>query len=151
MGKGRQGAPRSDRFGRALRAFAAISSAGAGPARLGARAGISGVRCSPHTFRHTFATRYLLLGGDLLTLARLLGHSPHSLELTQRYVTLLDADLRAAHKRFSPGMTSRGSAAFARRGAASHARAKGRETIASRSTGEACACWRLTSSVSRLT
>jgi site-specific recombinase XerD len=70
---------------------------------LGARAGISGVRCSPHTFRHTFATRYLLLGGDLLTLARLLGHSPHSLEVTQRYVTLLDADLRAAHRRFSPG------------------------------------------------
>ena len=70
---------------------------------LGTRAGISGVRCSPHTFRHTFATRYLLLGGDLLTLARLLGHSPHSLEVTQRYVTLLDADLRAAHRRFSPG------------------------------------------------
>ncbi|MBA2719201.1 MAG: tyrosine-type recombinase/integrase [Chloroflexi bacterium] len=70
---------------------------------LGTRAGITGVRCSPHTFRHTFATRYLLLGGDLLTLARLLGHSPHSLEVTQRYVTLLDADLRAAHRRFSPG------------------------------------------------
>lgn len=67
------------------------------------RAEISGVRCSPHTFRHTFAARYLTLGGDVLTLQRLLGHSPRSLDVTQRYVTLLDADLRAAHRRFSPG------------------------------------------------
>jgi hypothetical protein len=57
--------------------------------------------------------------------------------VTQRCVALLDADLRAAHKRFSPGEAT-----------ASQARAKARETIASRSTGEACACWRLPSSVS---
>ncbi len=70
---------------------------------LGRRAGISGVRCSPHTFRHSFATRFLTLGGDVLTLQRLLGHSPRSLAVTQRYVTLLDEDLRAAHRRASPG------------------------------------------------
>jgi integrase/recombinase XerD len=70
---------------------------------LGRRAGINGVRCSPHTFRHTFATRYLTLGGDVLTLQRILGHSPRSLDVTRRYVTLVDADLRAAHRRFSPG------------------------------------------------
>jgi site-specific recombinase XerD len=71
--------------------------------RLSARAGIEGVRCSPHTLRHTFATRFLTLGGDLLSLQRLLGHSPRSLDVTQRYVSLLDADIRAAHRRFSPG------------------------------------------------
>ncbi len=71
--------------------------------RLSAKAGIEGVRCSPHTLRHTFATRFLTLGGDLLSLQRLLGHSPRSLDVTQRYVSLLDADIRAAHRRFSPG------------------------------------------------
>jgi site-specific recombinase XerD len=74
-----------------------------GVRNLGRRAGISGVRCSPHTFRHSFATRFLTLGGDVLTLQRLLGHSPRSLAVTQRYVTLLDEDLRVAHRRASPG------------------------------------------------
>ncbi len=71
--------------------------------RLSAKAGIEGVRCSPHTLRHTFATRFLTLGGDLLSLQRLLGHSPRSLDVTQRYISLLDADIRTAHRRFSPG------------------------------------------------
>ena len=43
--------------------------------RLGEWAGISGVRCSPHTLRHTFAVQYLLAGGDVYVLSRTLGHS----------------------------------------------------------------------------
>jgi NAD(P)-dependent dehydrogenase (short-subunit alcohol dehydrogenase family) len=39
----------------------------------------------------------------------------HRLEVTQRYVTLLDADLRAAHKRFSPGDDLARLGGFARR------------------------------------
>lgn len=37
-------------------------------------AAISGVSFSPHTLRHTFAHRYLDQGGDIASLAQILGH-----------------------------------------------------------------------------
>ena len=43
--------------------------------RYGKRVGISGVRCSPHVFRHSFAKNYLLNGGDIFSLQKILGHS----------------------------------------------------------------------------
>jgi len=67
----------------------------------GKRAGVSGVRCSPHTFRHTFAVMYLRNGGDAFTLQKLLGHS--DLAMTRRYCELSQTDAVAKHRQCSPG------------------------------------------------
>lgn len=65
------------------------------------RAGITGVRCSPHTLRHTCAVSYLRAGGDTFTLQNLLGHL--SQEMTRRYCESLRADdVQAKHREFSP-------------------------------------------------
>ena len=67
--------------------------------RYGKRAGISGVRCSPHTFRHTFAKNYLLNGGDIFSLQKILGHS--SLASVRTYLNLFATDVKKQHQRFS--------------------------------------------------
>ena len=66
----------------------------------GRKAGLNGVRVSPHTFRHTGAVAFLRNGGDLFTLQRIMGHS--SLEVLQGYVALSQADLARVHGKASP-------------------------------------------------
>ena len=44
-----------------------------------------------HRYRHTFAKQWILNGGNVVTLSRLLGHS--SLAITQNYINLLVSDL----------------------------------------------------------
>jgi integrase/recombinase XerD len=74
---------------------------------LGTKLGISGVRLSPHTCRHTFACEYLRRGGNLEFLRRILGHS--SILTTQKYLRSLGvADLQAAHEGLSPLTAERG-------------------------------------------
>ncbi len=53
--------------------------------RLGRRAGVRGVRCSPHTFRHTFAARcYAVEKKDILAISRILGH--RTIRVTEIYL-----------------------------------------------------------------
>jgi len=68
--------------------------------RYGREAGITSVRCSPHTFRHSFARNYLLNGGDIFSLQKILGHS--SLASVRIYLNLFSVDIKKQHIRFSP-------------------------------------------------
>jgi integrase len=69
-------------------------------AELGKQAGISSVRCSPHTARHTFAIEFLRNDGDIFTLKELLGHT--SLTIVNRYLAISQADIKRQHRRCSP-------------------------------------------------
>jgi integrase/recombinase XerD len=61
---------------------------------------ITGVRVSPHTFRHSMAKFYILNGGDIFTLQQILGHT--TLEMVKYYVELFDTDIKNQHQKFSP-------------------------------------------------
>jgi integrase/recombinase XerD len=74
--------------------------------RLGVAAGIQSTRCSPHTFRHTFAVSFLRNGGNVFTLQQMLGHT--SLDMTNRYVAFAQADIENQHRQFSPADRIRG-------------------------------------------
>jgi integrase len=67
--------------------------------RLKGRVGVTG-RLSPHSLRHTFARSYLVNGGDVFSLQRMLGHT--SLDMVKRYVALTDVDLVTRHAAASP-------------------------------------------------
>jgi integrase/recombinase XerD len=61
--------------------------------------GISGVRVSFHTLRHTFAVNYVRQGGNIFYLQRAMGHT--DLSMTRRYVNLQTEDLQKAHMKLS--------------------------------------------------
>ena len=66
--------------------------------RLSTRAGIE---VHPHLLRHTFATMWLLNGGDSLMLQRLLGHT--TLTMTNRYCQAVGSlNAIESHKKYSP-------------------------------------------------
>lgn len=54
----------------------------------GKRAGIEGVRVSPHTFRHYFSVQCILNGVDIYNLSKLLGHS--AVSTTEKYLQSLE-------------------------------------------------------------
>jgi integrase/recombinase XerD len=74
--------------------------------RLGEAAGITRSRCSPHTFRHTFAVSFLRNGGNVFTLKEILGHT--TLTMVNKYVALAEADITRQHAQFSPVARLRG-------------------------------------------
>ena len=70
---------------------------------------------TPHDFRRAFALNYLRNGGNVFDLQRLMGHS--DLRVLQRYLALVDDDLKEGHQRNSPVDRAAGrSISFALRG-----------------------------------
>jgi len=67
------------------------------------RARLAGVvgPVNPHSWRHFFAREYLMAGGDLATLADLLGHSDIAVTKAN-YAIFTVGELRAKHARYSP-------------------------------------------------
>ena len=63
-------------------------------------AGVAGP-VNPHSWRHFFAREYLMAGGDLATLADLLGHSDIAVTKAN-YAIFTVGELRAKHARYSP-------------------------------------------------
>jgi integrase/recombinase XerC/integrase/recombinase XerD len=66
--------------------------------RLAKRSGVC--RLHAHLCRHTFATRFLINGGDVFSLQQILGHS--TLAMVSHYVNLASSHVVIQHQRYSP-------------------------------------------------
>lgn len=55
---------------------------------------------SIHLFRHTFAKNWIMSGGDILRLQKILGHS--TLDMVKEYVAIFGADLKNNFDKFNP-------------------------------------------------
>ena len=64
------------------------------------RAGFTPPHIGAHTLRHTYATAYVRAGGDVHSLAAILGHT--SIKMTTRYLHLAATESAEAHRRYSP-------------------------------------------------
>ena len=65
------------------------------------QAGVTNIRTSPHTLRHTFAKSWLINGGDVVSLSRVLGHA--DVQTTAGYLEdFKDSDARREHIKRSP-------------------------------------------------
>lgn len=67
--------------------------------KYGERIGLKNIH--PHLLRNNFAKRFLMSGGDIYTLSKILGHS--SVTVTERaYLDLDSDDIRTKYQRYSP-------------------------------------------------
>ncbi|WP_430789486.1 tyrosine-type recombinase/integrase [Virgibacillus flavescens] len=57
-------------------------------------------RVSPHLFRHMFCKNYILNGGDIFTLQRIVGHA--DISTTRKYIQLDNNEIRNQHSLYSP-------------------------------------------------
>jgi len=62
------------------------------------RTGIA--RLHPHLLRHTFAIHYLMAGGDVFSLQKILGHT--TLDVTRIYVNMVSSQVKEKHRLYSP-------------------------------------------------
>lgn len=60
----------------------------------------AGLRGGPHLLRHTFGRLYVMAGGDVFSLQRIMGH--RSISSTKVYVDMDLRDVQVQHGRFSP-------------------------------------------------
>ena len=58
------------------------------------------LRTSVHGFRHSFARNYIIAGGEVTKLQKLLGHS--TISVTMKYVKLYGNDLKNGYEEFNP-------------------------------------------------
>lgn len=57
-------------------------------------------KTSIHLFRHTFAKKWILSGGDIFRLQKILGHS--SIDIVKNYVNMFSNDLKIDFDKFNP-------------------------------------------------
>ena len=67
-------------------------------ARLARKSGVK--RLHAHLCRHTFATNYLLNGGDIFSLKEILGHT--TFEMVNHYLHFTSSQITAQHHKYSP-------------------------------------------------
>lgn len=56
-------------------------------------------KAGTHRYRHTFAKKWVLMNGNIVTLQKVLGHS--SLQMTQNYINLLVSDMKKDVEEFN--------------------------------------------------
>ena len=61
---------------------------------------ITGEKVSCHTWRHTFAKNYLLNGGDIFSLQKILGHA--DIVTTKNYLHLNEKEVKLQHAKYNP-------------------------------------------------
>ena len=57
-------------------------------------------KTSCHLFRHSFAKQWIMAGGDMFRLQKILGHS--DLSITREYVQMFGQDLQIDFENFNP-------------------------------------------------
>lgn len=68
--------------------------------RAGKDLQLPNVRLSCHTFRHTFSHHYLMNGGDIASLQKMLRHA--SIKQTEKYLALWGTALQSQNDKFNP-------------------------------------------------
>lgn len=61
---------------------------------------LTGEKVSCHTWRHTFAKNYLLNGGDIFSLQKILGHA--DIATTKNYLHLNEKEVKLQHAKYNP-------------------------------------------------